>query len=99
VAVFGCGGVGLNILQGARLQGATTIIAVDVDEGRLSFAKRFGATHFVNPIGEDPVSAIQRLTDGGADYTFEAFGSASTVRNAFKAAPGRPRPMELVRME
>jgi S-(hydroxymethyl)glutathione dehydrogenase/alcohol dehydrogenase len=60
VAVFGCGGVGLNVLQGARLKGATTIIAVDVDEGRLSFTRKFGATHTVNPGAGDPVTARPR---------------------------------------
>ncbi|MPZ50430.1 MAG: zinc-binding dehydrogenase [Dehalococcoidia bacterium] len=87
VAVFGCGGVGLNILQGARLRGASTIIAVDLDEGRLSFSRGFGATDVVNAAGEDPILAVQQLTGGrGADYTFEAFGSAETVRQAYKAA-------------
>ncbi len=86
VAVFGCGGVGLNILLGAQLQDATKIIAVEVDEGRLGFARKFGATHFVNAANEDPVEAIKALTDGrGADFTFEAFGSTETVRQAYKA--------------
>ena len=77
VAVVGCGGVGLNILQGARLSGATKIIAVDTDDGRLEFAGRFGATHFVNPNNGDPVAAIKELTGGlGAEYTFEAYGGA-----------------------
>ena len=87
VAVFGVGGVGLNILQGARLQGAGMIIAVDLDEGRLGFAKRFGATHTVSGVGQDPIAAIQQLTAGrGADYTFEAYGSTETVRQAYKSA-------------
>ena len=87
VAVVGCGGVGLNILQGARLSGATKIIAVDTDDGRLEFAGRFGATHFVNPNNGDPVAAIKELTGGlGAEYTFEAFGGAETVETAYKAA-------------
>jgi Zn-dependent alcohol dehydrogenase len=86
VAVFGCGGVGLNVLQGARLQGATTIIAVDIDEGRLSYARRFGATHFVNAGGEDPIAAAQALTGGrGVDFAFEAYGSGETSRQAFRA--------------
>jgi len=87
VAVVGCGGVGLNVLQGARLSGATTIIAVDTDDGRLEFAGRFGATHFVNPSNGDPVAAIKELTDGlGADYTFEAYGGAETIETAYKSS-------------
>ena len=86
VAVFGCGGIGLNILLGARLQNASTIIAIDIDEGRLGFARKFGATHFVNAAGENPVQAVKAMTGGrGADYTFEAFGSAETVRQTYEA--------------
>jgi Zn-dependent alcohol dehydrogenase len=62
------------------------IIAVDVDEGRLGFSKKFGATHTVSAAGQDPVAAIRQLTNGrGADYAFEAYGSKDTVRNAYKA--------------
>ncbi|MCH8940067.1 MAG: alcohol dehydrogenase catalytic domain-containing protein, partial [Chloroflexi bacterium] len=87
VAVVGCGGVGLNVLQGARLAGATKIIAVDTDDGKLEFAGQFGATHFVNPINGDPVAAIKELTDGlGADFTFEAFGGAETIETAYNSA-------------
>ena len=86
VAVFGCGGVGLNVLQGAALKSAGTIIAVDLDEGRLGFSRKFGATHFVNAGSEEPVAAIQALTSGrGVDNAFEAFGSAETIRQAYKA--------------
>jgi NDMA-dependent alcohol dehydrogenase len=86
VVVYGCGGVGLNILQGARLNGATTIIAVDLDEGRLNFARRFGATDTISAVGGDTIEAVRELTDGrGADYAFEAFGSAQTVRDAFRS--------------
>ncbi|MBI4203142.1 MAG: Zn-dependent alcohol dehydrogenase [Chloroflexi bacterium] len=87
VAVVGCGGVGLNVVQGARLQNAGKIIAVDISEGKLEFAMRFGATHSVNPTVQDPVAAVKELTGGlGADYTFEVFGSGETVQTAFNAA-------------
>jgi NDMA-dependent alcohol dehydrogenase len=87
VAVVGCGGVGMNVLQGARLQGAGMIIAVDMDEGKLGFSRHFGATHMVNASERDPVAAVKELTEGrGADFTFEAFGSAETIEVAYKAA-------------
>lgn len=87
VAVIGCGGVGLNVLQGARIAGASRIIAVDVNDAALEFAGKFGATDSVNPNSGDPVKAIRDLTGGkGADYTFEAFGSAETLTMAFEAA-------------
>ncbi len=82
VAVIGCGGVGLNILQGARLAGATTIVAVDVKDAALTFAKAFGATHTVNPRTENAVAQVQALTGGGADFAFEAYGSGATTRMA-----------------
>jgi len=82
VAVIGCGGVGLNVLQGARLAGATTIVAVDVKDAALEFARKFGATHVVNPRREDAVARVQALTDGGADFAFEAYGSGATTRMA-----------------
>ena len=90
VAVIGCGGVGLNAIQGARAAGATTIIAVDVNDAALEFALRFGATHTVNPNAGDPLKAIKDLTDGlGPDYAFEAFGSAETAQLAFDAVRKR----------
>src|SRR5215471_7816141 len=82
VAVIGCGGVGLNVLQGARLAGATTIVAVDVKEAALVFAKKFGATHTVNARIEDAVARVQALTGGGAHYAFEAYGSGATSKMA-----------------
>lgn len=82
VAVIGCGGVGLNVLQGARLAGADPIIAVDIQDTKLDFARRFGATHTVNARLEDAVQTVRDLTDGGADYGFEAFGSAVTSEMA-----------------
>jgi Zn-dependent alcohol dehydrogenase len=82
VAVIGCGGVGLNVLQGARLAGATTIIAVDVKDAALAFARKFGATHTVNARTEDAVARVQALTGGGAHVAFEAYGSGATSKMA-----------------
>ena len=87
VAVIGCGGVGLNVIQGAKLVNASKIIAVDINEGKLEFAMRFGATHTVNPTQQDAVKSVREITDGlGADYTFEVFGSSETVTMAYNAA-------------
>lgn len=84
VAVVGCGGVGLNVIQGARLASASKIIAVDVNDGALEFATRFGATHTVNPCYGDPVKQVKDLTENlGPDYTFEVFGSSETVEMAY----------------
>ena len=75
VAVFGCGGVGLNCMQGSAIAGASTIIAVDLLDGKLELAREFGATHTVNASREDPVDRIKELTGGaGVDYAFEAIG-------------------------
>ena len=82
VAVIGCGGVGLNVLQGARLAGATTIVAVDVKDAALAFAQRFGATHVVNARREDAVARVQALSGGGVHFAFEAYGSGATTRMA-----------------
>jgi Zn-dependent alcohol dehydrogenase len=82
VAVIGCGGVGCNIVQGARLSGATTIVAVDVKESALEFATGFGATHTVNPQREDAVKRVQEITEGGANFAFEAYGGGETTTMA-----------------
>ena len=82
VAVIGCGGVGLNVLQGARLAGATTIVAVDVKGAALDFARKFGATHTVNARTENAVERVKALTGGGAHWAFEAYGSGATTRMA-----------------
>ena len=74
VAVLGCGGVGLNVVQGARLAGATTIIAVDLNGRKLEMARQFGATHTINASEQDPVEGIKELTGGGAHYAFEVIG-------------------------
>ncbi|GAB6897771.1 S-(hydroxymethyl)mycothiol dehydrogenase [Kineosporia succinea] len=86
VAVIGCGGVGNAAIAGARLAGARTIIAVDVDDKKLEWAKEFGATHTVNSRAGDPVEAIQALTGGfGADLVVDAVGRPETWKTAFYA--------------
>ena len=83
VAVFGCGGVGDSVIQGARIAGATTIIAVDVDPRKLEWAKQFGATHMINARDGDPVARIKELTGGnGVNYSFEAVGRPQTIEQA-----------------
>jgi S-(hydroxymethyl)mycothiol dehydrogenase len=86
VAVFGCGGVGDAAIAGARLAGATTIVAVDVDDRKLAWAKDFGATHTVNSRVTDPVEYIKGVTGGnGADVCIEAVGNPAVYRQAFDA--------------
>jgi Zn-dependent alcohol dehydrogenase len=85
VAVFGCGGVGLSVIQGARLLNATKIIAVDIFDHKLEFAYKFGATDVVNSREVDPVEAIKELTGGGVDMAFDSFGSAQTVNSSVMA--------------
>jgi S-(hydroxymethyl)mycothiol dehydrogenase len=86
VAVFGCGGVGDAAVAGARLAGATTIVAVDLDDRKLELAKGFGATHTVNGSTEDPVEAVRAATGGfGADVCVEAVGHPAVLEQAFFA--------------
>ncbi len=86
VAVFGCGGVGNASLEGARLAGATTIIAVDIDDRKLELAKEFGATHTINSTQVDAVEKIRELTGGnGVDVAIEAIGLPQTYEQAFYA--------------
>ena len=86
VAVIGCGGVGNAAIAGSRLAGATTIVAVDVDDQKLETARRFGATHTVNSTTTDPVEAIREATGGfGADVVVEAVGRPETYEQAFYA--------------
>ena len=85
VVVFGLGGIGLNVIQGARLVGADKIIGVDINPGREAMARQFGMTHFINP-REVPnvVDAIVQLTDGGADFSFECIGNVDVMRQALE---------------
>jgi NDMA-dependent alcohol dehydrogenase len=83
VAVIGCGGVGLNVIQGARIAGADRIIAVDTMESKLQMAKEFGATDFVNASDGDPVAKVKELTGGrGVDVAFEVIGLQPTIQQA-----------------
>ncbi|MGB1877007.1 MAG: S-(hydroxymethyl)glutathione dehydrogenase/class III alcohol dehydrogenase, partial [Rhodospirillaceae bacterium] len=85
VVVFGLGGIGLNVIQGARMVGADKIIGVDINESKVALAKQFGMTDFVNPKKVDNVvDAIVDLTDGGADYSFECIGNVETMRQALE---------------
>jgi S-(hydroxymethyl)glutathione dehydrogenase/alcohol dehydrogenase len=83
VAVIGCGGVGLNAIQGARLVGASRIIAVDRIPEKLELARRFGATDTVNASEVDPVAAVLELTHGGVDHAIEVVGIETTIEQAF----------------
>lgn len=86
VAVFGVGGVGLNVIQGAAIAEAEQIIAIDVNRRKLDFAKQFGATDVIEASAQDPVAAIRDLTHGrGADYTFEAIGRRESIEQAYAA--------------
>jgi len=85
VVVFGLGGIGLNVIQGAKLVGAGKIIGVDINPAREEMARRFGMTHFINPSEVDNVvDAIVQLTDGGADYSFECIGNTGVMRQALE---------------
>jgi S-(hydroxymethyl)glutathione dehydrogenase/alcohol dehydrogenase len=86
VVVFGLGGIGLNVIQGARMAGADKIIGVDINPARKTLAERFGMTHFVNPkeVEGDLVPYLVALTDGGADYSFECVGNVDLMRQALE---------------
>ncbi len=106
VVVFGLGGIGLNVIQGARLAGANRIIGVDINPDREEWGRKFGMTEFLNSKGmsrEDVVAAIVQMTDGGADYTFDATGNTEVMgRNwrgtAFGGAKGRTDVPKIVDM-
>ena len=83
VAVIGCGGIGLNCVQGARIAGAGRIIAVDMNDTKLQMAKDFGATDVVNASSTDAVQAVKELTGGGVEYSFEAIGLKVAAEQAF----------------
>jgi S-(hydroxymethyl)glutathione dehydrogenase/alcohol dehydrogenase len=84
VAVFGCGGVGLSVIQGARIAGAEKIIAIDTLDAKLQMAKQFGATDTLSA-KEDAVKALKKMTGGGPDYAFECVGSGELAGTAYKA--------------
>ena len=89
VVVFGLGGIGLNVIQGAKMVGADKIIGVDLNPAREAMARSFGMTHFLNPkdieaAGGNIVDAIVQLTDGGADYSFECVGNVDLMRQALE---------------
>ncbi|MBA2964033.1 MULTISPECIES: S-(hydroxymethyl)glutathione dehydrogenase/class III alcohol dehydrogenase [Ramlibacter] len=85
VVVFGLGGIGLNVIQGARMVGADKIIGIDLNPAREAMARKFGMTHFLNPKDHPSiVDAIVQLTDGGADYSFECIGNTATMRQALE---------------
>lgn len=87
VVVFGLGGIGLNVIQGARMVGADKIIGVDINNSKEEWGRKFGMTDFVNPkeISTDVVSHLIELTDGGADYTFDCTGNTDVMRQALEA--------------
>jgi len=86
VVVFGLGGIGLNVIQGAKLVGAGMIVGVDLNPARKALGEKFGMTHFVNPkeVGGDLVPYLVDLTRGGADYSFECIGNVTTMRQALE---------------
>jgi len=88
VVVFGLGGIGLNVIQGARLASANMIVGVDLNPKRKAIAEKFGMTHFVNPkeVEGDLVPYLVDLTGGGADYSFECIGNVEVMRQALECA-------------
>ncbi|MBT8491791.1 MAG: S-(hydroxymethyl)glutathione dehydrogenase/class III alcohol dehydrogenase [Deltaproteobacteria bacterium] len=85
VAVFGLGGIGLNVIQGARMVGADRIIGIDINPKKKALAEKFGMTHFINPKDvDDVVAAVVDATDGGADYSFECIGNVEVMRQALE---------------
>ena len=83
VAVIGCGGVGLNSVQGAVITGAGRVIAVDTNSWKLDLARTFGATDLVDATAGDPVEQVRELTDGGVEFSFEAIGLKVTAEQSF----------------
>ena len=81
--MIGCGGVGLNVIQGCRIAGAARIIAVDMLDNKLEMAKEFGATDVVNASNQDPIAAVKSLTGDSVEYAFEVIGRSDTARQAF----------------
>jgi S-(hydroxymethyl)glutathione dehydrogenase/alcohol dehydrogenase len=88
VVVFGLGGIGLNVIQGAKLAGASVIVGVDINPDREEWGRRFGMTHFIDGRGKDraaTIATVLELTDGGADYTFDCTGNTEVMRTALEA--------------
>ena len=111
IAVFGCGGVGLSVIQGARIMNASRIIAVDIHDHKLQFSRKFGATDVLNSRRLDPVEAIKEMTGDGVDMAIDSFGSPATTASAVKAlrsggtavlvgvtAPGTTTPIDMPEM-
>jgi len=86
VIIFGLGGIGLNVVQGAKLVGANMIVGIDLNSDRKKLGEKFGLTHFVNPsdVGKDLVDYLVELTNGGADHSFECIGNVQTMRQALE---------------
>ena len=86
--VFGLGGIGLNVIQGLKLAGADQIVGVDLNSGKQSMAEKFGMTDFINPsdVNDDLVAHLVKITNGGADYTFDATGNVNVMRTALESA-------------
>jgi len=86
VVIFGLGGIGLNVIQGAKMAGANKIIGVDLNPARKALGEKFGMTHFVNPkeVQGDLVAHLVELTGGGADYSFECIGNVDVMRQALE---------------
>ena len=86
-AIWGCGGVGLSVLQGCRIAGASTLISIDANPAKLEYAKQLGATHVIDASREDALDQVMAITGGrGADYTFEAIGVGACMEQAYMAA-------------
>jgi S-(hydroxymethyl)glutathione dehydrogenase / alcohol dehydrogenase len=85
VAIWGMGGVGLNVVRGAKLRGANPVIGVDIEGSKEAIAREFGVSHFINSSKEDPVPIIKELTDGGANFCFEAIGDTGAITQAYWA--------------
>jgi S-(hydroxymethyl)glutathione dehydrogenase / alcohol dehydrogenase len=87
VVVFGLGGIGLNVIQGAKLAGASMIVGIDINPDREDWGRRFGMTHFLNTVAmnrDEAIAAIVALTDGGADFSFDATGNTEVMRTALE---------------
>ena len=86
VIIFGLGGIGLNVVQGAKLVGANMIVGIDLNNDRKKLGEKFGLTHFVNPndVGKNLVDYLVELTNGGADHSFECIGNVQTMRQALE---------------